>query len=407
MQKALEGIRVLSFSEYLAAPYAQMVMADMGAEIIKIERPGTGDGGRAFGPWVKGESAYFTSLNRNARSVVVNLKVPEGIEIIKQLVKVSDVVLENFRADTLERLGLGYSQLRELNPKVIYTSISGFGHNDILPSPYSLSSRPAFDIVAQAMGGIMSVTGPVGGPPVKVGAGIGDIIPGLFGVVGTLAALRVAHFTGEGQHVDISMVDGIMATLENAIQMYTHGGIIRQPEGSKHHASAPFDCFPAKDGWVVIAAANDRLWVKLCKALGREEWGDDPRFVTNEQRFKNYDALIRPWMEEWTSQRTKAEIEAILLEADVPVAPVLNNKEVIESPHTAARQMLVEVEHPIIGKEPLVNSPIKMSRTMPGIETAAPLLGQHTEEVLQTLLDYSQQEIRALEEKEIIYCRRP
>lgn len=388
MKKPLEGIRVLSFAQVLAGTYTQMVLGDLGAEIIKIEKPGRGDDARAFGPHVRGESTYFTSLNRNAKSVVINLQHPRGREIVLELVKVSDVLLENFRVGVMDRLGLGYKEIKKVKPKIVYASITGFGQLDILPSPYG--DRPAYDIIAQALGGIMSINGPAGGPPVKVGAGVGDIIPGLFGVVGILAALRVARETGEGQEVDISMVDGVMAVLENAVQIYTHTGVVRGPEGNKHHTVTPYDAYACKDGWVVIAAGNDKLWANLCQALGWEEWIGDSRFQTNVARQENYESLIKPRLSAWAENYTRAEIEEFLLAHGVPVAPVLTTKEIVASPHVKAREMLVEVEHPVIGKEVLVNSPIKLSKTMPGISSPAPTLGQHTKEVLKELLGYNE-----------------
>ena len=400
MKKALEGVKILSLTQFLTAPFTQMVLSDLGAEIIKVERPVTGDGSRAIGPYVNGESTYYASLNRNAQSVVINFEKPEGIGIIKELVKICDVLIENFRPRVMSRFGLGYEDLKKINPRIVYTTITGFGHDDIIPSPYC--ERLAYDLVSQAMGGLMAINGPEGGLPTKVGVGIGDIVPGLFAAVGTISALRVAERTGQGQHVDVAMVDSIMCILENSIQMYTHQGIIRNPIGSRHHALAPFNSYRCKDGWIVIAIANEKLWANLCRALGREAWIADPLFTGNDNRVKNYDAYIHPWIEAWTSERTKAEADTHLAGYDVPVGPVLNTKEIVESPHTVSRQMLVEVDHPVIGKEQLVNSPIKMSLTMPGIETPAPTLGQHTETVLAHYLHYQPEKIAALRQEGVI-----
>ena len=344
---------------------------------------------------------YTLKRNRNALSVAIDVKTEKGLAIVKELVKVSDVVLENYRYGVLANSGLGYQVLKAINPSLVYTSVSGFGHKDILPSPYA--DRPAYDNLAQALSGLMSVNGQPGGPPLKVGIGIGDIVPGIFAVVGTLAALRVAQLTGEGQHVDISLIDSMVAVMENPIRHYTNMGYIRGPSGNlKHVAVAPYSTYACKDGYVVISAGSDKLWANLCRALGREEWSADPRFATNKGRVQNNEEWITPWLVGWTGEHTKAEIESILSQYDVPVAPVLNCKEVTEHPHIQARDMLIKVAHPVIGEESLVNTPIKMSKSKTGVETPAPTLGQHTAEVLSRLLGFNQEVMEDLQKEGVL-----
>jgi len=263
MDKPLTGIRVLDLGHVLAMPTCTMQLADLGAEVIKIERPGIGDDSRYFGPFKNKESAYFISINRNKKSITLDLKKEKGKKIFKDLVKISDVVTENYRPNTMQKLGLGYETLKAINPQIIYASICGFGHKTVYPG------RPGYDVIAQATGGIMAITGQADGPPTRVGSSIGDIFSGSFATIGILAALRVKEKTGLGQQVDIAMMDAVVSVLENAVVRYTVTGEIPQRTGSAHPSIAPFDVFEAQDGWFVIGVGNDILWEKFCKAINK------------------------------------------------------------------------------------------------------------------------------------------
>ncbi|GAG68604.1 unnamed protein product, partial [marine sediment metagenome] len=263
-KKPLEDIVVLDLTRVLAGPYCAMILANLGAKLIKVERPKTGDDSRSFGPYKNGQSAYFVSLNRGKKSIAIDLKKPEGKQIIKELAKVSDVVLENFRPGTTRKLGLSYDVLSKINPRIIYAAVSGFGHS----GPYS--ERPAYDMLAQGMGGIMSITGQPGGEPTRVGSSIGDIIAGMFGAIGIISAIYERVFTGKGQMVDVAMLDGQVAVLENAIARYAISGEVPGPLGSRHPSISPFGGFKTKDSWVIIACGNQIIWERFCRAIGRK-----------------------------------------------------------------------------------------------------------------------------------------
>ena len=389
MKQALEGLRVLDLTRVLAGPYATMILADMGADVIKIETPKIGDDSRQFGPYVGKESAYFMSLNRNKRSITLNLKEEKAKEIFREMVKAADIIVENYRPGTMEKLGLGYEELKAINPKIIYAASSGFGHS----GPYS--KRAAYDAVVQAMGGIMSITGEKGGKPTRVGPSIGDITAGLFTAIGILAALNYRNETGIGQKVDVAMLDCQVAILENAISRYLVTGEVPKPAGNRHTSITPFEPFETADGEVMIAAGNDALWVKLCEVLGRENLIDDERFKTNPLRTKNVDQLI-PLINEITRTKSTEEWQKILDKAVVPNGPINTVDKVIMDPQVQAREMIVEVEHPVAGKLKMPGTPIKMSETQGNVRTPAPLLGQHTDEILKELLGYSEEKIQEL-----------
>lgn len=281
MRKPLEHIKVLDFTRVLAGPYCTMILANMGAEIIKIERPGSGDDSRDFGPFMNGQSAYFVSINRGKKSIALDLKSPKAIELVKELVKEVDIVAENFRPGTMEKLGLGYEELKKINPKLIFATMSGFGQT----GPYS--KRPAYDMIVQGMGGIMSITGEEGGDPVRVGTSIGDITAGMFGTIGILAALVDRDISGEGRMVDVAMLDGQLSILENAISRYTATGEIPKPLGARHPSIAPFEAYKTKDSYVIVACGNDALWEKFCKLTSREDLLAMDEFKTNPDRVKN------------------------------------------------------------------------------------------------------------------------
>lgn len=375
----LEGLKVLDLTRVLAGPYCTMILADLGADVIKVEMPVTGDDSRHFGPYQKGESAYFMSLNRNKRSVVLDLKSPEGKATLKALLMKMDVVVENFRPGTMEKLGFGYEDIKTYHPSIIYAAASGFGHT----GPYS--DRPAYDGVVQAMGGIMSITGQVGGEPTRVGPSVGDINAGMFTAIGILAALNHRHKTGEGQKVDVAMLDCQVAILENAIARYVVTGEVPKPAGNKHASIVPFEPFETADGEIMIAAGNDNLWRTFCKVSGLEALASDPRFDTNPKRLENYEKL-RPLVATAVREKTTAQWQSILDQAGVPNGPINTVDKVIENEQVLARDMIIEVEHPVAGKLKMPGIPVKLSATPGAILSPAPTLGQHTDEVLKEFL---------------------
>jgi CoA:oxalate CoA-transferase len=376
----LEGLKILDLTRVLAGPYCTMILADLGADVIKVEMPVTGDDSRHFGPYQKGESAYFMSLNRNKRSIVLDLKSPEGKETLKALLMKVDVVVENFRPGTMEKLGFGYETIRLFNPAIIYAASSGFGHT----GPYS--QRAAYDGVVQAMGGIMSITGEEGGKPTRVGPSVGDINAGMFTAIGILAALEHRHKTGEGQKVDVAMLDCQVAILENAIARYVVTGEIPRPAGNKHSSIVPFEPFDTSDGELMIAAGNDGLWQTFCKVTGLEALAADPRFDTNPKRHENY-LVLRPMIAEVIMTKPTAEWQKLLDQAGVPNGPINSVDSVIKDEQVLAREMIVEVDHPVAGKLKMPGIPIKLSATPGAILRPAPTLGEHTEEVLRELLE--------------------
>jgi CoA:oxalate CoA-transferase len=392
MSLPLEGLIVLDLTRVLVGPYATMILADLGANVIKIEMPGTGDDARAFPPHVNGESAYFMSLNRNKRGMTLNLKHDAGKQVFFDLVQKADILVENFRPGTMTKLGLDYETLREVNPRLIYAAASGFGHT----GPYS--RRAAYDAIVQAMGGIMSVTGQRGGEPTRVGTSMGDITAGLFTAIGVLTAVYHREKTNEGQMVDVAMLDSQVAILENAIARYTVTGNVPEPIGNRHPSIIPFETFATADGTIMIAAGNNALWRKLCAALGLPELPDDPRFVTNPLRAENYDVL-RPILAEVIVGKETAVWLQILDEAGVPNGPINNVAQVMADPQVRAREMIVPIEHPVAGDTQLPGIPIKLSETPGSIRTPAPLLSQHTDDVLAELLGYDAERLDLLREQ--------
>jgi CoA:oxalate CoA-transferase len=394
MKSPLEGIRVLSLTGALFGPYCGMVLADLGAEVIKVERPGCGDMSREWGPFfpnVQGpdKSGYFVSIHRNNKGITLNLKDPKAKEILKELVKKSDVLIENFKPGTMDEWGIGYSELKKINPKLIYATGSGFGQY----GPYS--KWPSYDIIGQAMGGFMDLNGWPDKPPVRAGSSIGDIISGMFLAIGILAAIRYREVTGHGQMIDVAQMDSMVAVLENAPIRYTLGQGIPTRIGARHPSITPFDIFKAKDGYLVIAAGNDGIWKRLCLAIGKNEWINDPRFVTNPLRCQN-EAALKKLIEEYTQERTRWDTAKLLLDNDVPAAPVYNVAEAVDDPHLNARGMIIEFDQPQYGKVKVAGCPIKFSETPITTYTPAPLLGQHNEELLAQLLGYSKVQIDAL-----------
>jgi len=391
---ALSDVKVLDLTRVLAGPYATMMLADLGAEIIKIEMPGKGDDSRAYGPYRNGESAYFMSINRNKQSMTLNLKAPEGKEILKELIQHVDVLVENFRPGTMERLGLGFDVLHELNPRLIYAASTGYGQT----GPYS--QRPAYDAVVQAMGGIMSITGSENGVPTRVGSSIGDITAGLFLAFGILAALHERSRSGLGQLVDVAMLDGQVAILENAISRFEVTGVVPKPIGNRHPSIVPFEPFDTLTDPIMVAAGNDKLFESLCELL-ELNCASDERFATNPARQANY-AELRPLLAERFKTKTCVEWQKLFDQAGIPNGPINTVDKVVVNEQILARNMIVEVDHPVAGVTRIPGIPVKLSRTPGEIRFAAPLLGADTEALLSGVLGYSAEKIADLCAKQVI-----
>ncbi|EFA6624435.1 CoA transferase [Escherichia albertii] len=394
-QGALAGLQVLDLTRVLAGPFCTMMLADMGAEVIKIERPGVGDDTRQFAPFKNGESAYYMNLNRNKKGITLNLK-GRGKALFLELVKTADIVVENYRPGTMEKLGLGHDELKKVNPRIIYCAISGFGHT----GPYS--QRPGYDIIGQAMGGLMSTTGWPGGEPTRSGTAMSDVLAGLSATIGTLAALRHRDQTGEGQKVDIALVDSVVASLEIITQIYLTEGRIPERIGNRYESCYPYDTFKARDGDVVIAAANDKLWSLVAQTMGQPELATREEFNSNPLRVKNH-ALLKPIIEIWSRQYSVNEIVDCMLNAGVPAAPINNIDQLVSDPHIAdAREMFIDVEHPIAGTLKLTGSHIKLTSTPTGIRTPSPLLGQHNQEIYSSRLGLDDAELAQLRAEGIL-----
>jgi CoA:oxalate CoA-transferase len=400
MERALQGIRVVDLSHVLAAPTTTMLLADLGAEVIHVEPP-HGDDARTFGPFVgipdKNRSGYFISLNRNKKSMVLDLRKEKGREILRSLIAVSDVLVENYRPATMSKLGFGWDAIREINPRIVYASISGFGQ-DTLPE---YDDRPSYDMVAQAYSGIMSITGPEGGPPCRVGSSVGDIVAGHQAAIGILAALLHRERTGRGQHYDGSMIDGLFSVLENAVVRHTVSGEVPQPLGSRHPSIAPFQGFATRDSWIVVAIGNDTLWAGFCRALGRDDLAADERFRTNPLRVRHIDVLV-PLLAEEFRKKTTGEWADIFERAALPYSPIHTIADICADPHIVYRRMLVDIEQPGVGPVRIVGSSLHLSETPGAVRGPAPLLGQHSEEILRDLLGYAPADIEALKRDGVI-----
>ena len=392
--RALEDIVVLDLTKVLAGPYCGSILADFGATVIKVEPPIKGDDGRHYGPYQNGESLYYANLNRGKEGVTLNLKAPEGKELFKQLVRKADVLIENYRPGVMDRLSLGYSVLKEINPRLIYGAITGFGSN----GPYS--QRPGYDIISQAMGGMMSVTGQEGDPPTRSGNAIGDVLGGMNLAIGVLTALHARELTGRGQYVDVALVDSVVASLEQAWQRYFVSGKLPTRHGNYYDAIAPYDSYMAKDGYLVIGCGNQRLFEVFCnQLLNRPELITDERFLDVPLRVKNNKAF-KVYVEEWLKDIPVAEAVDRILAAGIPAGPIMDLEQISHDPPIAgARTMFTEIDHPTAGRMKLNSSPIKLSETAAEIRAASPTLGQHNYEIFHDRLGLSDEDFRAYQEK--------
>ena len=404
---ALAGLRVLDLSRVLAGPWAGQLLADLGADVVKVERPGLGDDTRAWGPpWLDdgegratSETAYYLSANRNKRSVTIDLSQPEGQRLVRELAAQADVVIENFKVGGLEQYGLDHASVRAQNPRLIYCSITGFGQT----GPYA--PRAGYDFLIQGMGGLMSLTGrpdhDAGEGPMKVGVALTDVMTGLYATVATLAALSHRERTGEGQHIDMALLDVQVACLANQASNYLVGGTVPRRIGNAHPNIVPYQEFPTADGYMIIAVGNDGQFVKLCAALGHAEWANNERFITNPQRVKHRAALI-DLLRGVTITRGTTDWVAAMEVAGVPCGPINTLDRVFEDPQVQARGLRIEMPHPLAGKVPLVANPIRLSGTPVAYRRAPPTLGQHTDEVLAQWLKLDAAAVATLKQNRIV-----
>ena len=389
---ALDGVRVLDLSRHLAGPYCAMMLGDFGAEVIKVERPEIGDETRHWGPpFVGGESAYYLCCNRNKKSLTLNLKHSQGVTIAQNLAAGSDVLIENFRIGGLDELGLGYKDLKQINPRLIYCSISGFGHTG--PD----RELGGYDFLIQGRAGFMSITGERDGSPIKVGVAIVDVATALFASNAILAALFARERTGEGQHLDLALFDSQIALLANVGSNYLCSDEVPQRWGNAHSSIVPYQAFQAADDYLILAIGNDGQWGRFCEAAGMTAWADEERFATNPQRVAHREVLI-PMLESLFRQKPVVEWLRLCADADVPAGPVNTLNEVFADPQVLARGMLVEMPHPTAGTVRLAGTPLNLSTTPTQIRLPPPLLGEHTHEILSNVL--------ALEDSSIAELRR-
>ncbi len=395
-QKPLKGIRVIDLTRVLAGPFCTMNLADLGAEVIKIEVPGRGDDSRGFAPVMPGgDSGYFYSVNRGKQSVTLDLRTPEGAELLLKLADKSDVVVENFSPGTMERFGVGYPQLSAINPAIILCSISGFGQTG------PMASAPAYDIVAQALGGTMSITGYPGGDPLRCGVSIGDLSAALYGLVGILAALRTRDATGKGQHVDISMLDCQVAMLEDALARFSVSHKVPGPIGTRHPSITPFQQFHAADGFFVAGAGNESIWIRMCDAIGCPELKDDSRFARNSDRTAHHPELEKILSDHF-ARRPRAYWLEQLERANVPCAPIASVEDVTLNEHLRERGMILHANHPNFADLIVPGTPLRNPDSVVAPETRAPKLGEHTDQVLRSLLGLDDSSLAELRARSII-----
>jgi formyl-CoA transferase/CoA:oxalate CoA-transferase len=390
----LAGIRVLDFTRVLAGPAASLALADLGAEIIKIEPPGSGDETRDFPPIRDGESHYFLSVNRGKKSIVIDLKSEAGVQLARDLAAKCDIVVENYRPGVMDRLGLGYAALSAVNRKLIYCAISGYGQTG------PLRDRPSFDIVLQAMSGALSVNGEPGQAPTKLGIPLGDLVGGINGPIAILAALHERNTTGKGRYIDISLMDGLIGMLGYIAQLAWFTGEDPKPQGSQHPNLVPYGAFPAKDGSIIVACLTNSFWGRICEALGCPEKTADPRYDSIQKR-REARAEVNAIVSAFTRERTVDELVALFTEHQVPHAPILGVTEALSQPQASAREMVVEVEHRTLGAIPIVNRPIKFDQRQPA-PAAPPVLGQDTDAILADILGLAPDRIAELRAGKVV-----
>ncbi len=394
MKLLLEGVRVLDFTRVMAGPFATMLLGDLGADVIKIEPPG-GDDTRGWGPpWIGSDSAYFMSANRNKRSIIIDLKKPESKEIIKKLVEKSDIVVENFRPGVAEQLGISYSQLSRINPKIIYCSISGFGQS----GPYR--DKPGYDLIALAMSGLMSITGEPDRPPVKFGVPIADLTTAIFAALSIVSALYWREKTGKGQYIDMALLDVQVLLLSHQAFNYFATGEEPQRMGSAHPNIVPYQAFETSDGYIVVTVGNEKLWEQFCKVIGRPDLLVDSKFKTNADRVINRRILIEELTKIFKSRTTDYWMEK-LENAGIPAAPILTIGQILSSEHVKHRELVLEIDHSEAGRIKMLGTPFKLSETPGKVRTPPPTKGQHTYEILKEL-GYNDEEITALKNKHVV-----
>jgi len=384
----LSHIRVLDFSQTLAGPFASTILSDLGAEIIKVEKPGFGDQTRHFAPFYEGESHYFLSINRNKKSIAIDLKSEAGKQIIYDLIKKCDVLLENFRPGVMEKLGFGPKVIEELNPGMIQCSISAFGKT----GPYG--ERAGYDIMVQAMSGVMSLTGEPDSP-MRCGLPIGDLVGGLYGAISILGAIVEKQKTGKGLRADISLLDNLVSLLGYYAGKYYVTGESDQPIGSHHPFIVPYGTYQAKDGFMVLAVYTEDFWKKFTLAIDKPEWLTDPRFATNQQRVKNRDLLI-DLVQQILIEKDISYWAPLFEKQDIPYSPILNVGQILGHPQIEARELVKKVEHPTYGSFQIVDSPVKYTNMDRNHPTPPPVLGEHTEEILKNLLSYTPEQIKKI-----------
>lgn len=397
----LEGIRVLAFEQQVAGPYCTMMLADQGAEVIKIERPGVGDSAREMAPILKNEdgettSGYFLRFNRNKKSITLDMKKEEGRKIFKELVAKCDILVENYKPGLMEKLGLGYDVLKDINPGLVYVAISGFGKLKKYEGPFS--KRLAYDIVAQAMGGLMHLCGQKDGPPTWLGVAVGDIVTGMIAAYASLLGLIKKQTTGKGEFIDVSMYDCMTALAERAHNVYsfTRKVLKRGPDP----LIAPWGPFKTKDGYVALIVPTEEMWARFCKAIGHEELINNPEFSSGPKRAQKMEQLM-PIITDWMKDKTKDEVTELLMKAGLPCGPVQNSEDIFNCPHLKARDMIIKIPDPVMDEIRIIGSPLKMAETSPNYGPV-PQLGEHTTQILSNILGYDEEMIAELRHKNVI-----
>lgn len=391
MASALENIKVVDLTRTLAGPFCTMMLGDMGADVVKIEEPEHGDETRSWTPFWNGESTQFVSFNRNKRSISINLKEPEGINIVLKLAKKADVFIESFRAGALDRMGLGYDDIKKLNPDIIYCSISGYGRTG------PMAEKPGYDLLIQAYSGLMGLTGEPDGMPLRVGFSLVDLFTGMMAYGSIMTALYHRQQTGQGQWIEAALLDGQVATMSYHATAYLATGVEPQRMGSGHPSLVPYQSFPASDGFFIVGVANQGLWLRFCRAIDRPDLLDDPRLKTNDDRVAHRAECVQV-LSEIFQTRTVAEWVEVISNAGVPCGPINRVSEVVNDPQVLARNMMMDIPHPKVPDLRVPYSPLKLGKTPPSVRHAPPLLGQHNEEVL-TELGYTQEQIAELREQ--------